>query len=87
MPGPLRGVKIVDASAILSGPLATMMLADQGAEVVKVEPVLIGDLMRTGPFQKGGLCSFFVNANRGKRSLAVDLQQAEGRELLKKLVK
>jgi crotonobetainyl-CoA:carnitine CoA-transferase CaiB-like acyl-CoA transferase len=82
MPGPLEGVKIVDISAVLSGPLATMMLADQGAEVTKVEPTVIGDIMRTGPFARGGLCAFFANANRGKRSIAVDVMRPEGRDLV-----
>ena len=87
MPGPLAGIKVVDVSAILSGPLATMMLADQGAEVVKVEPLGIGDLMRIGPFRSGGLCAFFANANRGKRSIALDLRQDRGREVLLRLVR
>ena len=55
MPGPLDGVRIVDCSAILSGPLATMILADQGAEVIKVEPPGIGDLLRLSPYVRGGL--------------------------------
>lgn len=87
MPGPLAGIKVVDVSAILSGPLATMMLADQGAEVVKVEPPAIGDLMRLGPFRRGGLSAFFANANRGKRGIAVDLRKSEGREVLLELVR
>lgn len=87
MPGPLDGIKVVDVSAILSGPLACQMLADQGAEVVKVEPLGLGDIMRSGPFRKGGLSAFFANANRGKRSLAVDLHQEEGREVVRKLVR
>jgi len=78
VPGPLAGIKIVDVSAVLSGPLATMMLADQGAEVVKIEPVVLGDVMRIGPFQRGGLATFFANANRGKRSLAMDVTSERG---------
>ena len=67
MPGPLAGVRVVDVSAIVSGPLATMLLADQGADVIKVEAPRIGDFMRLGPFRRGGLSAFFANANRGKR--------------------
>ena len=87
MPGPLEGVKIVDVSAVLSGPFATMMLADQGAEVIKIEPTVVGDIMRTGPFSRGGLCAFFANANRGKRSIAIDVVQDAGRELVKDLAR
>jgi crotonobetainyl-CoA:carnitine CoA-transferase CaiB-like acyl-CoA transferase len=85
--GPLDGIKIVDVSAILSGPLATMLLADQGAEVVKIEPVLHGDIMRLGPFQRGGLATFFANANRGKRSMAMNVTTDRGREIVLDLVR
>jgi crotonobetainyl-CoA:carnitine CoA-transferase CaiB-like acyl-CoA transferase len=87
MPGPLAGIRIVDCSAILSGPLATMILADQGADVVKVEPPGIGDLLRLSPFARGGLGAFFANGNRGKRAIALDLRQPRGRELLLSLVR
>jgi crotonobetainyl-CoA:carnitine CoA-transferase CaiB-like acyl-CoA transferase len=87
MAGPLAGVRIVDCSAVLSGPLATMMLADQGAEVIKVEPPGIGDVMRLSPFARGGLGAFFANGNRGKRSIVLDLHQPRGRELLLDLVR
>jgi crotonobetainyl-CoA:carnitine CoA-transferase CaiB-like acyl-CoA transferase len=87
MPGPLAGIRVVDCSAILSGPLATMILADQGAEVVKVEPPGIGDLLRLSPFARGGLGAFFANGNRGKRAIALDLRQPRGRELLLSLVR
>jgi crotonobetainyl-CoA:carnitine CoA-transferase CaiB-like acyl-CoA transferase len=87
MPGPLDGIRIVDCSAILSGPLATMILADQGADVIKVEPPGIGDLLRLSPFSRGGLGAFFVNGNRGKRSIALDLRKPRGREVLIDLVR
>jgi crotonobetainyl-CoA:carnitine CoA-transferase CaiB-like acyl-CoA transferase len=87
MPGPLEGIRVVDVSAVLSGPLATMMLADQGAEVIKVEPPGMGDVMRSGPFRRGGLAAFYTNANRGKRCIALDLQQARGREIVLELVR
>ena len=72
MPGPLDGIRGVDVSAILAGPLATMMLADQGADVIKIEPPGIGDLMRLSPFRRGGMGAFFASGNRGKRSAAID---------------
>jgi crotonobetainyl-CoA:carnitine CoA-transferase CaiB-like acyl-CoA transferase len=87
MPGPLAGIRIVDVSAILSGPLATMMLADQGAEVIKVEAPGIGDFMRLGPFRRGGIAAFFANANRGKRSIVLDLGKPRAREIAKELVR
>jgi crotonobetainyl-CoA:carnitine CoA-transferase CaiB-like acyl-CoA transferase len=80
-------VRIVDASAILSGPLATMLLADQGAEVIKIEPPGVGDLMRIGPFRRGGLAAFFANANRGKRSIVLDLHRPRAREIALELVR
>jgi crotonobetainyl-CoA:carnitine CoA-transferase CaiB-like acyl-CoA transferase len=82
MPGPLHGVRIVDCSAVLSGPLATMILADQGAEVIKVEAPGLGDVLRLSPFSRGGLGAFFVNGNRGKRAITIDLRRPRGRELL-----
>ena len=82
MGGPLAGVRVVDCSAVLSGPLATMLLADQGAEVIKVEAPGLGDVLRLSPFSRGGLGAFFVNGNRGKRAITIDLKQPRGRELL-----
>ncbi|MDJ0785830.1 MAG: CoA transferase [Myxococcota bacterium] len=86
MTGPLTGVRVIDVSAVLSGPMATMLLADQGASVIKVEPPGIGDLLRLSPFRRGGQGAFFVNGNRGKRSISMDLHKPEGRALLLRLV-
>ena len=86
MAGPLEGIKIIDASAVVSGPLATMMLADQGAEVIKLEPPSVGDVLRLSPFSRGGLTSFYANCNRNKRGVAVDLASSEGLEIAHKLV-
>ena len=82
MPGPLHGYRIVDLSQIVSGPMATMLLSDQGADVVKVEPVDGQDVLRRPTFSRGGLSAFFLNNNRGKRSLAVDLNRPEGRQVI-----
>src|SRR5512145_38948 len=87
MPGPLAGVRVVDVSQILSGPYACMILADQGADVVKVESPGIGDPMRIGPYRRAGRASFYVNANRGKRGIVLHLQKPRGREALLRLVK
>jgi crotonobetainyl-CoA:carnitine CoA-transferase CaiB-like acyl-CoA transferase len=86
MPGPLAGIRVVDVSQILSGPFACMILADQGAQVVKVESPGLGDPMRIGPYRRGGRASFYVNANRGKRGVVLDLQKPRGREALLRLV-
>ena len=84
--GPLAGVKVIDLSVMISGPLATMMLADQGAEVIKVESPGLGDIMRFLGSNKGGMSGIFINNNRGKRSLVVDLKKPEGRDLVTRLV-
>jgi crotonobetainyl-CoA:carnitine CoA-transferase CaiB-like acyl-CoA transferase len=76
---PLEGVRVVDLSQITSGPFGTMVLAEQGADVVKVESPTIGDLARWAPNSRNGMSSFVLNQNRGKRSIAVDLQHEAGR--------
>jgi crotonobetainyl-CoA:carnitine CoA-transferase CaiB-like acyl-CoA transferase len=85
MSGPLTGFRILDLSAVISGPLATMWLADQGAEVIKVE-TLQGDIVRHTGAGDGGITPVFVSANRGKRSIAVNLKSEEGLALVKRLV-
>jgi crotonobetainyl-CoA:carnitine CoA-transferase CaiB-like acyl-CoA transferase len=83
MPGPLEGYTIVDLSQVVSGPLATMLLADQGADVIKVEPASgLGDLTRLPMFQKNGFSALYLNNNRGKRSLTVDLNEEDGRRIV-----
>lgn len=85
MSGPMQGVRILDLSAIVSGPMATMMLADQGADVIKVEPPRLGDLARyVGP-GKGRISALFAGCNRNKRSIVIDLQTPAGIDLLKEL--
>ena len=82
MPGPLDGVRIIDLTSMVSGPHATMLLADQGAEVIKVENPRGGDHTRGHPNRRGGLSAAFLNNNRGKRSVAIDLKRAAGVEAL-----
>lgn len=77
--GPLRGVRIVDLTQIVAGPLATQLLAEQGADVVKVEP-LTGDLLRVG--RTAGFGANYANNNRGKRSIALDLSVEAGRQVV-----
>lgn len=80
MPGPLHGVKVIDYSAVISGPLTAMLLADQGADVIKVEAPERPDLLRKEWYFRGGLTSVFANCNRGKRSVIIDLQTEAGVE-------
>jgi crotonobetainyl-CoA:carnitine CoA-transferase CaiB-like acyl-CoA transferase len=87
VPGPLAGVRVIDCSAVLAGPLATMILADQGAEVIKVEAPGLGDIVRYLGTSRAGVSAMFANANRGKRSIALNLKDPRGRELLAELVR
>jgi len=86
MNGPLEGYRIVDLTAMVSGPIATMMLAEQGADVIKVEPPGTGDLVRAIGEARSGITSLFATSNRSKRSVAIDLKQPAGVTLLKRLV-
>jgi len=86
MPGPLHGYRIVDVTAMVSGPLATMLLADQGADVVKIENPDGGDYTRLAPNRRGGFAAAFLNNNRNKRSVALNLKHAHGVEVLMRLI-
>lgn len=81
----LEGVRILDLSAVISGPMATGMLADQGADVIKVEPPEIGDMTRSLGTSRGGFSAMFATVNRNKRSLVLDLRQPAGIEALLRL--
>ena len=82
MSGPLSGFKVLDMSRVLAGPVATVLLADQGADVIKVEP-LKGDVIRA--MGGGGVTPGFLTANRGKRSIALDLKSEDGINIVKRL--
>ena len=83
-PAPLAGIRIIDLTSNMSGPLATMVLADQGADVIKVEPPN-GDAIRSVGTGHGGMSAYFANNNRGKRSIAVDLSTETGRDVVRRL--
>ena len=84
--GPMRGVKVLDLTTMVSGPVAAMMLADQGAEVIKVEPPN-GEQVRHFGGLHNGVNAMFYSCNRGKRSLALDLKSDAGKAVLADLVR
>jgi len=86
MAGPLDGVRVVDFTKMIAGPLATMTLADQGADVIKVEPPKGGDHTRLVATARNGFSASFVNNNRNKRSVALDLKHPDGLAAAHKLI-
>ncbi|MFM7247009.1 MAG: CaiB/BaiF CoA transferase family protein [Actinomycetota bacterium] len=84
--GPLRGVRVLDLSRVLAGPYCAMMLADLGADVIKVERPDGGDITRAwGPPWAGGEATYYMAANRGKRSIAIDLRDPAGLAIAQRL--
>ncbi len=90
MPGPLEGIRVIDLTRILAGPYCTMILADLGADVVKVEQPGGDQARRNGPFFAGRdgreRSTYFTSVNRGKRSIVIDLKNPDGRETFLRLV-
>jgi len=84
--GPLSGVRVVDLTSNLSGPFGTMILAQQGADVIKVERPPHGDILRGVGSQRGGVAAYFVNSNWGKRSITLELSDEVGRATLHRLL-
>jgi crotonobetainyl-CoA:carnitine CoA-transferase CaiB-like acyl-CoA transferase len=86
--GAMTGLKVVDLSRVLAGPLCTQMLADHGADVVKIEPPAGDETRGLGPpFDAAGQAAYYGAVNRGKRGMALDLSRAEGRAVLEILLK
>ena len=83
---PLDGVRVLDLTTMVSGPIATMLLAEQGADVIKIESPT-GDYMRRVGTEHKGMTSSFLTCNRGKRSMCVDIKQPKGLELVLELTK
>ena len=86
MPGPLSGYRVVDLTAMITGPFATMILGDQGADVIKIEPPGLGDVMRWIGTSKNGIAAFWALTNRSKRSVVLNLREPRARALLLELV-
>src|SRR5256885_15191104 len=84
--GPLAGLRVIDLTRVLAGPFCTQSLGDLGAEVLKIEPPGGGDETRRFPPFIEGESHYFLGINRNKKSLVVDLQQAAGAEILRRLV-
>ena len=85
MPGPLQGFRVIDLTSMISGPLAGMILADQGADVIKVEPAG-GDATRGVWTAHRGLSASFLNNNRNKRSIVLDLKHPDGKAAVLRLI-
>ena len=83
-PDALAGLRVVDFTIVMSGPMCTRMLADAGADVIKVEPPE-GDVVRQRPPQRGGISTYYASMNCGKRSVVLDLQTDQGRRLAHEL--
>ncbi len=82
---PLEGIKVLEFSTMVTASLAAMMMGEQGASVIKVEPIELGDPMRFLGSGKGGISALFANCNRGKQSLRLDIKSAEGRTVIEQL--
>src|SRR5262245_23904813 len=86
MERPLEGIRIVELSTMITASFAAMMMAEQGAAVIKVEPVELGDPMRYLGSSKNGMSGLFVGCNRGKASIRVNLKDVQGQQLVQRLI-
>ncbi|MBM3490480.1 MAG: CoA transferase [Alphaproteobacteria bacterium] len=86
VPLPLSGFRVVDLTRVVAGPFCTMLLADLGAEVIKIEPPGEGDPIRAQGAIRNGISWYYAGHNRNKKSLALDLYQAEGKAVLADLI-
>ena len=87
MAGALKGVRVIDLTSMISGPSATMILGDQEAEIIKIENTSVGDYTRIVSTQRAGVSAAYLNNNRNKKSVCVDLKTDDGKKILKELIK
>lgn len=87
MSGPLQGIRIIDLTQVVSGPLSTMLLADQGADVIKIENTGSGDVTREVSTRRGGMTASFVNNNRNKRSISLNLKDSQALDAVNRLLR
>ena len=85
--GPLKGIKIIDASSILMVPYCTRLLADMGADVIKIETIEGDNTRFIGPSNNEGMAAVYLSINRNKKSISIDLKSEEGQSIIKKLIK
>jgi crotonobetainyl-CoA:carnitine CoA-transferase CaiB-like acyl-CoA transferase len=81
MPGPLHGFRVIDCTTTVTGPFASMILGDQGADVIKIEAPGIGDVVRLLGTARGGISALFALLNRSTRSVVLNLREERGRDL------
>ena len=86
MSGPLDGYRVVELTSTVSGPIAGMILADQGADVIKIEPPMTGDLARYMGSSRNGMGAMYAVLNRNKRSLVLDFKDASDKNIFSKLI-
>ncbi|MEY2463144.1 MAG: hypothetical protein QOH64_1282, partial [Acidimicrobiaceae bacterium] len=84
--GPLAGYRVVELATMITGPLAAMQLGDMGADVIKVEPPGLGDVMRYTGTSSGGMSALFATCNRSKRAIVLDLKTPAGVDAMLKLL-
>ena len=85
MAGPLDGIRVIDFTTMIAGPYGTMILGDQGADVIKVEAPINSDHARRAGYGQRHFSAAFVNNNRNKQSIAIDVKQPDGHKLIMKL--
>src|ERR671916_853399 len=86
MSGPLSGIRVLDFTRHQQGPYATSLLADMGAEVIKVEPRIDGEWGRQSERDESGFSAYFETYNRGKQSITLDIRRPEGKTVVERLV-